>query len=129
MIQMSYNKLVPMKKFLLYLLRWQLSTPILWLAVREMGASITSTIAANLIGGCIFFWVDRFIFTSKAVEMWHIKDGKCDTCGKWSNLWRLVLAPNYDKRKEKPKFMCMACSEKKTAKLRKAGIKIRGKSK
>ena len=42
-----------------------------------MGASFYATIIANFIGGAIFFWVDRFIFTSKAIEIWHIKEGKC----------------------------------------------------
>lgn len=125
-------------KFLLYLIRWQLSTPILapviawfsgspnWLGTPEswMGSAV-----ANLIGGSIFFWVDRFIFTSKAVEMWHvIPNGKCDNCGKVTELWRLTLAPGYDKRTDEPKYLCMECSKKQTDKLRAKGIKIRGKS-
>ena len=110
------------------MLRWQLSTPILWLVVRNLGAGFGATVIANLIGGSIFFWVDRFIFTSKAVEMWHVKEkGKCDSCGKETSLWRLVLAPNYDKREATPKFFCMECSKKRTDKLRREGIKIRGK--
>jgi hypothetical protein len=118
-----------MRRFILYLIRWQLSTPILWIIVRNLGAGLWQTILANLIGGSIFFWVDKFIFTSKAVEMWHFKEmGTCDTCGKETSLWRLVLAPNYDKRQSEPKFLCMACSKKRTAELRDAGIKIRGKS-
>ena len=56
--------MVTVRKFLLYLLRWQLSTPILWIAVKNLGVGISSTVIANLIGGAIFFWVDRFIFTS-----------------------------------------------------------------
>ena len=52
------------KELALYLIRWQLSTPILavcliWLA--NMG-ELWATIIANLIGGLIFFWVDRLIF-------------------------------------------------------------------
>lgn len=46
----------------LYLLRWQLSTPILWGVLYLLGSSIWATVAANLIGGCVFFWVDRWIF-------------------------------------------------------------------
>ena len=119
-----------MKRFILYLIRWQLSTPILWLVVRNLGAGFGATIIANLIGGSIFFWIDKFIFTSKAVEMWHFKEkGICDRCGKETSLWRLVLAPNYDKRQSEPKFFCMACSKKRTDQLRGKGIKIRGKSK
>ena len=91
-----------MKRFLLYLLRWQLSTPILAPVVALFtgspiwGTAETwiGTTVANLIGGSIFFWVDRFIFTSKAVEMWHvIPNGECDECGKTTELWRLTLAP------------------------------------
>jgi hypothetical protein len=118
-----------MKRFLLYLFRWQLSTPILWLAVRQLGAGIWSTIIANLIGGLIFFWVDKFIFTSYAVEVWQFKDkGICDKCGKQESLWRLAMAPNYDKRNSKPVFLCMACSKEKTEELRLRGFRIRGKS-
>ena len=118
------------KRFILYLVRWQLSTPILWLVVKNLGVGIWSTVIANLIGGSIFFWVDRFIFTSKAVEMWHFKEkGKCDNCEKETSLWRLVLAPNYDKRDAEPKFFCMECSKKRTDELRRMGIRIKGRSK
>ncbi|MFA5096667.1 MAG: hypothetical protein WC478_04945 [Candidatus Omnitrophota bacterium] len=117
-----------MKRFILYLIRWQLSTPILWLVVRKMGASITATVIANLIGGAIFFWVDRFIFTSKSIEVWHIKEGKCDKCGLTSHLWRLVKTVNYDKSNEHPVFLCMKCSKEKTDELRAQGIPVRGRS-
>ena len=118
-----------MKRFVLYLVRWQLSTPILWLVLRNLGAGLGATVIANLIGASIFFWIDKFIFTSKAVEMWHFKEkGKCDNCGKETSLWRLVLAPNYDKRDSRPKFFCFKCSKKQTDELRKKGIKIRGRS-
>ena len=56
-----------LRKFLLYLLRWQLSTPILAVCVvwlNQYGTTV-STVVANLIGGCIFFWVDRLIFKSR----------------------------------------------------------------
>lgn len=56
-----------MKKFLLYLLRWQLSTPILALVLLLMKDwnYLIATIVANLIGGIIFFWVDKWIFKDK----------------------------------------------------------------
>lgn len=128
-----------MKKFILYLVRWQLSTPILapviawfsgspyWFGTSE---TWTASAIANLIGGSIFFWVDRFIFTSAAVEMWHIiPEGTCYECSKKAPLWRLALAPGYDKRNDdEPEYLCMECSKKKTARLRSKGIKIRGKS-
>ena len=119
-----------MRRFILYLIRWQLSTPILWFVVRNLGAGLWQTIVANLIGGSIFFWIDKFIFTSKAVEMWHFKEkGICDDCGKETSLWRLVLAPSYDKRQSEPKFFCIECSKKRTDQLRSKGVKVRGRSK
>lgn len=105
-----------------------MSTPILWLVVRQLGASLTSTVIANLIGGAIFFWVDKFIFTSKAVEVWHIKEGTCDKCGTKSHLWRLVKTAGYDKSDARPVFLCMKCSKEKTDALRSQGIPVRGKS-
>ena len=53
------------KKFGLYLIRWQLSTPILALCCSHLDAKygvIGSTIIANLVGGMLFFWIDRWIF-------------------------------------------------------------------
>jgi len=52
------------KKYLLYLGRWQLSTPILALVMAKMtiGSGIVKVVVANLVGGLIFFWVDRLIF-------------------------------------------------------------------
>jgi hypothetical protein len=118
-----------MKRFILYLIRWQLSTPILWLVVRKLGTSLNATVIANLIGGAIFFWVDRFIFTSQAIEVWHIKEGKCDKCGVVSHLWRLVKTANYDRSDAHPVFLCLKCSKEKTDELRSRGIAVRGKSK
>lgn len=117
-----------MRRFILYLFRWQLSTPILWLVVRRLGTGIWSTVIANLIGGAIFFWVDRVIFTSAAVEIWHIREGRCDKCGAVSHLWRLVKTAGYDKSGEKPVFLCLKCSKEKTDELRAHGIPVRGKS-
>ncbi len=117
-----------MKRFVLYLFRWQLSTPILWLVVKELGAGLWPTVIANLIGGAIFFWVDKFIFTSQAIEVWHIKEGKCDKCASSSHLWRLVKTAGYDKSEAKPVFLCLKCSKEKTEELRAKGIPVRGKS-
>ncbi len=57
------------KQFWLYMIRWQLSTPILapviawiknsstWFNAEDwMAASI-----ANLIGGFIFYWIDKYL--------------------------------------------------------------------
>ena len=53
-----------MKKYLLYLLRWQLSTPILALVIYLLNTNaIIETVIANLIGGMIFYWIDKKIFS------------------------------------------------------------------
>ena len=50
-------------RFILYLLRWQLSTPILALCLNLLSFNVLlNTIIANLIGGIIFYWIDKFIF-------------------------------------------------------------------
>ena len=55
------------KKYVMYLLRWQLSTPLLSVILYLMRdrPTLLSTVVANLIGGLIFFWVDRYIFNPK----------------------------------------------------------------
>jgi hypothetical protein len=57
-----------MKKLGLYMLRWQLSTPILALvpiAINEVYGVVdfwTAAFISNLIGSLIFYWVDKKIF-------------------------------------------------------------------
>lgn len=53
-----------MSRFALYLLRWQLSSPILALCMWALGGLdiVLATVVANLIGGCIFYFVDKKIF-------------------------------------------------------------------
>lgn len=52
-----------LKQFILYLLRWQLSTPILAICLYFLNFNtLINTIIANLIGGCLFFFIDRKIF-------------------------------------------------------------------
>ena len=56
------------KQYLLYLVRWQLSTPILALVMyvfHPQQIEWIPSIIANFIGGLIFFWVDKFIFKEK----------------------------------------------------------------
>lgn len=55
------------KKYFMYLLRWQLSTPILAVVIYGLKGwpTILATIIANLVGGLIFFWVDKWIFKEK----------------------------------------------------------------
>ena len=116
-----------MTRFIFYLVRWQLSTPILWLVVSRLGAGLEATIVANLIGASIFFWVDRFIFGSKAEAVWEVlKESECADCGQIGLVRRLVLAPGagavraaaYDRREDpNPKYRCPACSARKLRQL------------
>lgn len=119
-------------QFLLYLFRWQLSTPILAPIVAYFKHStalfgtredwIAATIA-NLVGGCIFFWVDRYIFTGKGLELWQISEGACASCGSKDTLYRLVQAKNYDRTTATPIFLCEPCSKVKLELLRTKGVK------
>ena len=53
-----------MKKFFMYLCRWELSTFILAPCIAWLGfmGEWPAAIIANAIGACIFFWVDFYIF-------------------------------------------------------------------
>ena len=51
-----------MIEFMLYALRWQLSTPILYLVMKKIGTGVKGTIIANAIGAVIFFFIDKWIF-------------------------------------------------------------------
>ena len=56
-----------MKKFILYAIRWQCSTPVLALCLwwLEPVGVMWATIIANFIGSIIFFFVDAWIFKDK----------------------------------------------------------------
>jgi len=56
-----------MVKFILYMLRWQLSGVVLAPVLSMFGveAVVLPTITANLIGGLIFFWIDKWIFKER----------------------------------------------------------------
>ena len=80
------------KRYALYLLRWQASTPILagvGILLAAMG-QIVAAVVANLIGGLIFFWVDQFIFTSQSLAaQWEVKENiTCVDCGKVARGYR-----------------------------------------
>lgn len=123
------------KRYVLYLLRWQLSTPILAPIVAYFSHSnsifgtkeswIGSSIA-NLIGGLIFFWVDRFIFTNdKLGAIWQVQDNiVCSDCGKVTRGYRLIKSTNYDRTTAKPEFRCEICSMEKTKIQREQGVLV-----
>ena len=51
--------------FIVYLLKWQLSSPLLIICLARLSklGYVGSIIVTNLIGGIIFYWIDLFIFT------------------------------------------------------------------
>ena len=58
-----------MKRFAIYLIRWQASTPILYLVIYLLGAGVWQTIAANIAGGITFYWIDKWIFEPQPKRM------------------------------------------------------------
>jgi hypothetical protein len=116
------------KQYAIYLVRWQLSTPILAVVLIALATmnKLVATIIANLIGGLIFFWVDRFIFNCPLLKaQWEVRDNiECHDCGKIARGYRLVKTANYDKSKSTPKFRCEVCSQKKTQLLREQGVTV-----
>jgi len=104
------------KKYFLYLLRWQLSTPILaivliWLVNLN---TLVATVIANLIGGLIFFWVDRFIFKSISKNpLWEIRDNVvCFDCGEAGRGYRIAEWLGYNRKQDKnPQFRCERCKD------------------
>lgn len=104
-----------LKRYFLYLVRWQLSTPILAIVLKLLADMNTlyATIIANLIGGLIFFWIDKIIFKKKSdVPLWEIKeDVECYDCHNVAKGYRIVEWGNYDRSEDKhPQYRCKDCS-------------------
>ena len=94
-----------LKRYLFYLIRWQLSTPILTLVLTWLSDmdTLLATIIANLIGGLIFFWVDSFIFKTMARSpLWEIRENvKCADCGKTGRGYRVAEWFGYNRVQDK----------------------------
>lgn len=106
------------KKYLFYIIRWQLSTPILALVLIILSKQNkwVATVIANFIGALIFFWIDRIIFKTNFLNpLWEVKENiTCHDCGKICRGYRLVKDKKYDKiNDKKPEFRCEECSIKK----------------
>lgn len=119
------------KHLLIYMIRWQLSTPILagvtYLFTGTGGDSITTAILGNLIGSIIFYWIDLVTFLSGTLShQWEVKeDVTChDCCTEHVRGYRLVIAPKYNRMKHTPQFRCETCSQKKVESLKEAGLEI-----
>jgi len=115
------------KRYGVYLLRWQLSTPLLaWCVIvfAALGPTL-STVLANLIGGLIFYFVDQFIFQSEMLDVsWQVKENvSCVDCNKIARGYRLVKSKNYNRIHDKyPEFRCESCSTVKANKMKEDGI-------
>src|SRR5574344_3159613 len=106
------------KQYILYLIRWQLSTPILAIVLSLLSSMNTwaATIIANFIGGLIFFWVDKIIFRKQSdLPLWEIKDDyEFYDCHQKTRCYRIVEWGKYDKTNDlHPKYRCQSCSTKK----------------
>lgn len=107
------------KKYFLYLIRWQLSTPILAIVLLWLSdmSTLWATVIANLIGGLIFFWVDKFIFKKAYAQapLWEINDNtKCEDCGAVGRGYRIVEWFDYNRSNDKsPEYRCEKCKDKK----------------
>lgn len=116
-----------MKKFILqyvlYLGRWQLSTPILaiFIGIFSEYPPLVGSIVANFVGGLFFFWIDKLIFTGSVFsEVWEVKEKVvCADCGAESRGYRLVITHGYDRRKDPhPEFRCELCSMRKEKQIK-----------
>ena len=115
------------KRYLIYLVRWQLSTPILAVVLIWLSnmSTLWATVIANLIGGLIFFWVDRFIFRSLSSEpLWEIHDDvKCADCGSRCRGYRIVEWMGYSRKNDKfPQYRCDACKDSKRKEVKSKAI-------
>lgn len=104
-----------LKRYTMYLIRWQLSTPILAIVLKLLSnmSTLMATVIANLIGGLIFFWVDKLIFKKKSdVPLWEIEnDVECYDCHSVGKGYRIVSWGNYDRTEDKnPQYRCKDCS-------------------
>ncbi len=120
---------VNLKRYGLYLFRWQLSTPILASVLYILSTidKVIATVIANFIGGLIFFWVDKFIFTSQRLSVeWDVRDVVvCVDCGREARGYRIIRARGYDRTRDaSPEFRCEDCSIKKTWELRRRGVSV-----
>lgn len=120
------------KSLIVYMFRWQLSTPILGFVMylfsegSNASDSLNSAIVANVIGSLIFYWWDMITFLYNSLKrQWEVKDdADCDECGAHGRVYRLVIAPRYNRMKGTNEFRCESCSISKTNELRNRGISV-----
>jgi DNA-directed RNA polymerase subunit RPC12/RpoP len=118
-----------MKRYGFYLFRWQLSTPILAGALYMFSFldTLGATIVANLLGGLVFFWVDKLIFAPKRLDVeWEVRESAiCADCGREARGYRIARAGAYDRTGDTgPEFRCEECSVRKARALRLKGVRL-----
>ena len=104
------------KRYAMYLLRWQASTFILApvIAIAVCMVPWGSAALANLIGGLIFFWVDKLIFRKKKLRpQWEIVEKEtCSDCGAVGVSYRITEYKKYDRTEDKkPQYRCWNCAQ------------------
>ena len=63
------DNLTEAKRFIKYLIRWQCSTPVLAFVIWLLPCNVLiKTIVANLVGGILFFRIDKWIFRKETVN-------------------------------------------------------------
>ncbi|MCL2484095.1 MAG: hypothetical protein FWD89_03495 [Firmicutes bacterium] len=119
-----------LKKYSMYIVRWQLSTPILYVVIWALTGIIDAiwiTIIANFIGALIFFWVDKFIFRKKRskIPLWEMKENvKCHDCETVGVGYRVVEWNGYSRvDDENPQYRCETCKAKKLLEVEKVANK------
>jgi hypothetical protein len=118
-----------LKRYFLYLLRWQLSTPILAVCVTLLSSlgNVLATVIANLAGGLMFFWIDKLIFSRKrTLPVWSVcPEAIYVDCGHTGRGYRLVESVRYDHINDiNPQYRCESCSIKKAEKLSEKGVPV-----
>lgn len=124
-----------LRKYLLYLVRWQCSTPVLAPVIAWFKHSSNpfgtaedwiGSAVANFIGGLIFFWVDRYIFALKdSSPVWSVQSQTtCVDCGCEGRGYRLVKSAAYDRTGDEPQYRCEACSARKAMALQAQGVVV-----
>ena len=111
------------KKFILYHIRWQLSTPILAPIVSLFTNhgdtlfakdALLGAIVANVMGASIFFWVDKIIFHNKIDVTWErtTEPFACPDCGDIHTVgYRIIKYNKYNRETSQPVYRCTTCSQ------------------
>jgi hypothetical protein len=121
-----------MTQYLIYHFRWQISGIVMfvpmWLLRDVLGIDSLSVgiVAAQFIGACFFWFVDKWIFRSKwAQAIWSVKQSvHCVDCGKEGRGYRLVESGKYNRSSAVAEYRCESCSIRKAEELKGMGVEV-----